>query len=113
MKNKHRYPENWNDVIRPYILARDMFRCDDCGAWHRDTGYYEGNKFHVLHDQFQIDWAKRNGKKVTKIHLQIAHLDQNPANNDYSNLRAKCPKCHLRFDNLYNSAKRKMRKQKP
>lgn len=111
MKNKHRYPENWNDVIRPAILARDGFRCDDCNACHRDTGYYVDNQFFVLHDQFQIDWAKRQGFKVTKIHLQIAHLDQNPANNDYSNLRAKCPKCHLRFDNLYNSAKRLMRKR--
>lgn len=110
MKNKHKYPEDWNDRIRPFILARDGYKCDDCGAKHRATGYYVNNVFMPLGDQFQIDWAKQQGFKVGKIHLQIAHLDQNPANNEFSNLKSKCPKCHLRFDNLFNSAKRLMRK---
>jgi 5-methylcytosine-specific restriction endonuclease McrA len=30
--------------------------------------------------------------------LTIAHLDQQPENNDHANLRALCQRCHLRFD---------------
>lgn len=112
MKNKHRYPEDWNDRIRPFILARDGYKCDDCGAKHRSTGYYVNNVFMPLEDDFQIAWAKKQGFKVGKIHLQIAHLDQNPANNEFDNLKSKCPKCHLRFDNKFNSVKRLMKKSK-
>lgn len=110
MKNKHRYPEDWNDRIRPMILARDKYTCDDCKAKHRAHGYYVGNTFFELLDTFQIDWAKKQGHKVTKIHLQIAHLDQNPNNNEPENLKSKCPKCHLRYDNQFNMLKRKMKR---
>ncbi len=110
MKNKHKYPENWTDTIRPEILKRDKYTCSDCGVIHRSTGYYVQNRFMPLIDEFQIKWAKDQGFKVSKIHLQIAHLDQDTSNNNYSNLLSKCPKCHLRFDNLFNSAKRLMRK---
>lgn len=112
MKNKHKYPDNWADTIRPEILKRDKYTCNDCGAVHRQYGYYVGNQFFPLDDHFQIDWATKQGHKVTKIHLQIAHIDQNPANNDYSNLQSKCPKCHLRFDNQFNAAKRLMRRNR-
>lgn len=112
MKNKHRYPDNWADTIRPDILKRDKYSCNDCTAKHRDVGYYVNNVFIKLEDPFQIEWAKKQGFKVTKIFLQIAHLDQNPDNNNYENLRAKCPKCHLRFDNSFNSVKRLMKKKR-
>jgi hypothetical protein len=112
MRNRENYPENWEDTIRPDILKRDKYKCSECNAHHRQHGYYDGDVFYALIDKFQIEWAKKQGFKVQKIHLQIAHLDQNPNNNDYDNLLCKCPKHHLRFDNKFNTAKRLMRKKR-
>ena len=111
MRNRNNYPENWFDVIRPEILKRDKYKCNECEAHHRQHGYYDGDKFYVLLDAFQIAWAKKQGFKVQKIHLQVAHLDQDPSNNNYDNLVSKCAKHHLRFDNVHNTAKRLMRKK--
>lgn len=110
MKNKTNYPVNWNDTIRPAILKRDNYKCVTCGVKHRSTGYYLGETFNTCSDDFELDFAKRMNYKVTKIHLQIAHMDQNPSNNDYSNLQAMCPKHHLSYDNQFNKIKRLMKK---
>jgi hypothetical protein len=41
---------------------------------------------------------------VLRIVLTVAHLDHNPANCDYSNLRALCQKCHLAYDHQHHMA---------
>lgn len=43
--------------------------------------------------------------KQIRIILTVAHLDQNPSNNDRFNLAALCQRCHLVHDNPYNCAK--------
>lgn len=111
MKNKHRYPENWSDVIRPAILKRDNFKCDGCGVKHRSTGYYDFSGKFIECDEFMVKWAKEKGFKVQKIFLQIAHLDQDPSNCSEDNLKSKCPKCHLNFDRAFNNIKRLQRKR--
>lgn len=112
MKNRGNYPENWFDVIRPDILKKDNFKCKDCGLKHKSVGYYDRKGNFVECDNFIKDWAVKNGFKVQKISLQIAHLDQNPSNNNYSNLECKCPKCHLKFDEPFNKMKRLTRRGK-
>jgi hypothetical protein len=52
------------------------------------------------------EWAKKEGFKVRRIWLQVAHLDQDTTNNDLSNLKTLCPRCHLRHDNAFNVLKR-------
>lgn len=37
-------------------------------------------------------------KTPQRFTLTVAHLDQNPANNDRANLRALCSVCHLHHD---------------
>ena len=81
-ENKKRYPANWKSEIRPAILERANHCCEgspdfpDCRAEnykpHHDTG--------------------------SKVVLTIAHLDHTPENNDPSNLRAWCQRCHLNYD---------------
>lgn len=110
MKNKHRYPLNWNDTIRPDILRRDNYRCQNCRILHRTKGYYDKQKNFIEADKFIKDFAQKHGFKIQTIHLQIAHIDQNPNNNEYTNLKALCPKCHLTLDNQYNKIKRLQRK---
>lgn len=66
------------------------------------------------------DWAKipdcrahdRQPHPVTGSHvvLTIAHLDHNPTNNDPSNLRAWCQKCHNTYDARQRAANNKARK---
>ena len=106
MRNKSLYPENWHDTIRPAILKRDKYQCVVCLVKHRKTYVFpkEGGHFLIPENEIE-DWVSY-GDKAYKIFLQVAHLDQDPTNNDYSNLRSMCPKCHLNFDREFNSLKR-------
>lgn len=42
--------------------------------------------------------------------LTVAHLDHDPANNERSNLRAMCQRCHLAYDREHHAATRRKRK---
>lgn len=109
MRNRELYPDNWESEIRPAILTRDGFKCTQCGI-RQNTPYYviRGLRM-IVYGEFERNHAKANNARIRKIGLQIAHLDQNPSNNDHSNLKAMCPACHLTFDNQFNKAKRLMR----
>lgn len=102
MKNLHKYPSNWRDVIRPAILLRDKFKCTDCGAKHRSPYHLNAKGEKVFIDKADVAFLRSKGFKIKFLYLQIAHLDRNPANNDYLNLKAKCPKCHLAYDLSFN-----------
>jgi 5-methylcytosine-specific restriction endonuclease McrA len=110
MKNKHLYSPDWLDVIRPTILKRDNYKCQSCGvkhkAWYEKHNVKAGNEL----DEHERNYFKRIGIFLRQIHLQVCHIDQNPANNDYSNLIAKCPKCHLTMDNSFNNLKKSSKK---
>ncbi len=73
-ENKGRYPKNWKD-IRASILERADNKCEFCGIANYTI--------------------RENGSRVV---LTIAHLDHTPENNDPSNLRALCQKCHNTYD---------------
>lgn len=106
MKNRRKYSPDWLDTIRPGILKRDNYKCVTCGVRHRAIGYYDPQGLFVEADPFIQLWALRQGLKVMTIYLQIIHRDQNPANNNWDNLSAMCPKDHFRFDNAHNTLKR-------
>ena len=80
-ENRKRYPENWRE-IRGLILERAQNKCEgtpdypDCQA--------ENYQPHPV-----------TGSKVV---LTIAHMDQQPENNNPENLRGLCQRCHLNFD---------------
>lgn len=98
MRNKERYHQDWNDIIRPEILKRDKYRCTKCGAEHKQAYVFDedGSK-HKIPDNEIKEW-KKYGDKAYKVFLQIAHLDHDPNNNNYSNLASMCVKCHLKND---------------
>lgn len=106
MRNRKRYSEDWFNVIRPRELARAKFKCENCGIKQRAVGYYDKNGHWVECDKFMANWALNNGFKVRKIALQVMHKDQNPSNNDSTNLSVACPKCHLNHDREYNRLSR-------
>ena len=87
-ENKKLYPSNWKQ-IRQDILQRPNTQCEFCGI----------EKYFI----------KENGSKVV---LTIAHLDQDPTNCDYNNLRALCQKCHNKLDAPFRAIHRKQNKLK-
>lgn len=40
---------------------------------------------------------------MVKIVLTVAHLDHQPENNDRTNLRALCQRCHLTYDAAHHA----------
>lgn len=88
-ENRGRYPENWK-WIRAKILERSGSRCEweGCGvanyAIHPETG--------------------------SRVVLTIAHLDHQPENNDFENLRAWCQLHHNRYDAPFRAANRARRR---
>jgi len=106
MRNKERYSENWNDVIRPDILKRDRYVCTKCKVRHRKSYVFEstGGRFEINDSEIK-EW-KKYGDRAYKIFLQVAHLDHDPNNNDYSNLAAMCVKCHLNYDREFKKLAR-------
>lgn len=117
-ENKKLYPKNWKQ-IREDILKRANDKCEKCGVenhrsifrlsdgdwWYLEAiDEYECVNETVLEDKYS---------KLVKIVLTIAHIDQDPTNNDYSNLLALCQKCHFELDRKHNLKKsRKTREKK-
>lgn len=91
--NRHFYNAHWRTVIRPRILERSLglsgfAQCEctgECG---------------LVHGECRCDEVEGFDAKAFKgpVVLTVAHLDQDPANMDESNLRALCQRCHNRLD---------------
>lgn len=103
-----RSPE-WLD-LRARILARARHRCEQCGVRNRQLIYrFDGKPGWWMH----IDGAVKDpdggfhglmrgseapAGKFVDVVLTIAHLDQDPTNNDPANLKALCQLDHNRLD---------------
>jgi 5-methylcytosine-specific restriction endonuclease McrA len=85
-ENKSRYPKNWSS-IRAKVIARAAV-CEWCGAQNYKPHHVTGSK----------------------VILTIAHLDHQPENNDLSNLRALCQRCHNRYDAEHRAENRRRNK---
>jgi len=117
-----KYPKNWKE-IRIKILARAGLKCEECGVADHALGSRdpEGN----FHTEDEItNMSSGEGEelfgdypKTIRIVLTIAHLDQDIQNNDPSNLKALCQRCHLAHDREDNNMKanqtRLRKKQQP
>ncbi len=112
------YPKNWKSEIRPAVLERAKHCCevDDCGLHnyaiiHR---YGKGIKdWELWPEGMQSEAWSLDNIKSTKIILTIAHLDHDITNNQMSNLKAMCQRCHLLYDKEHHSKNaRAIRKNK-
>ncbi len=114
-ENRHRYPKNWKE-IRAQILDRAGHRCETAGCRLK-------NHSHVLRfgqwfcpedaSRDRVSEFKDNFPlfRRVKVILTIAHLDHTPENNDPSNLRAWCQKCHNQYDAPHRAANRRKNAQ--
>lgn len=110
------YPKNWKTEIRPAILERAKHCCENCGVKNYEwiiRGQYgyqklDGGIYNLKSEFIGYDYVGSiSNKKPIKIILTISHLDHDIKNNNYSNLKAFCQKCHLDYDKEYHAKNRK------
>lgn len=95
-ENKKLYPKNWIE-IRNRILDRAFHHCEICGIDNHAIGYRDKEGlFNEYSHHYAPDYY--DDKKLFKIVLTIAHLDHDPTNNSFDNLKAMCQCCHNRYD---------------
>lgn len=106
-----RYPSNWKTEIRPAILERANHCCEICQVPNYATGArdLEGKWHHSkeicgMNSDVGYGYFGTYGVRDIKIVLTIAHLDHDITNNDYSNLKALCQRCHLAHDKEHHRA---------
>jgi hypothetical protein len=75
-ENRKRYPANWKEISEDIRFNRAKNCCEVCGAKNHEP--------HPITGSFVV--------------LTVGHLDHTPENNDYSNLKAMCQKCHNTYD---------------
>lgn len=107
MFDKNKYPANWFTEIRPHILERAGYKCEQCGVQNKAVGARDIND--VWHDEHAIHYMKSdegivlfNGAfpKIIRIALTVAHItNPNPVTCRDENLKALCQGCHNRLDN--------------
>lgn len=112
-ENKKLYPKNWKE-IRKQILLRAQNKCEFCGVQNHSVGFRDiDGKFYERHQISDLKLLTDfMNKKPFKIVLTIAHLDHDPTNNDPSNLRALCQKCHNNYDKEHRKETRQKTKYK-
>lgn len=108
-ENKALYPPNWKTEIRPAILGRAKHRCEACGVhnyavgWRDKRGEFQDERRFSTYKK-AVEYRDLLNYEVNAyivIVLTIAHLDHDPTNNDPSNLRALCQRCHNRYDRAH------------
>lgn len=121
IKDKSRYPKDWDNLSRRIRFERAGGKCEQCGAEHGtwiwrsytdplnyltlrpDGDYYDKAGERVNMSEPPDEFLSRTDYEYDKDHdikvvLTVAHLDHDTTNNDESNLKALCQKCHLRHD---------------
>ncbi len=106
MRNKSMYPDNWNDEVRPAILARDGKKCQHCGVKHRSYIYIDQQDKVIMVDREEHEELKNGGYRTYRVYLQVAHLNNDKSDCRDENLLSLCPRCHLSNDRQYKNLMR-------
>ncbi len=106
-------------AIRARILSRAQHACEWCARRDREWQVVGPGSQWVDSDVAHLDLESNGveldeGWRLVKTILTVAHLDQDPTNNDDDNLRALCQRCHLTHDagqHARNAARTRDRKR--
>lgn len=106
---RDRYSPNWH-LIGLAIKEGSLWRCQQCDRPCRQPG----ESIAQLEERLEPRWfselieviADDELEKIMiyrpqRFLLTVAHLDQNPGNNEPGNLKALCAPCHLRHDRRF------------
>ena len=120
-----KYPKNWKTEIRPFIMNRSGGFCEFCRVENYKPilrGVYNGIECYQDIDGniYNAETSKKIGddyfgevhptNSIIKVVLTVAHLDHDINNNDPSNLKALCQRCHNRHDINNRKKNRKINK---
>ena len=98
---KHRYTDNWGSLSLAK-RTQSNWTCERCGKPCRRPGESIIEFAGRLPERWILDLFDPQGKPLqnaaARFVLTVAHLDQNPQNNEDSNLMALCAPCHLGND---------------
>lgn len=108
------YPKNW-DEIALQVKQEANWRCQDCDRLCRMPGESLADFCNRVKTAriSECRLVRQILDKPNQFILTVAHIDQNPQNNDASNLRALCSVCHLNHDRpyrLHNSYRKRERR---
>ena len=80
---------NYKHILRGTLYGKDAYQ-------DADLKVFDGQNSELLKD----DWEdfESDYKRAIKIVLTIAHLDHSTTNDDPSNLKVLCQRCHLKLD---------------
>lgn len=122
MKKEHkkRYPDNWEYISAFIRHERAKNKCEGCGLHNglhikrlpnnkyricTELEMQELEEYKVILKVNHLSACKK--LKITKIILAVAHLDFDESNNNHSNLKALCQKCHNAHDRSNNLLRQK------
>jgi hypothetical protein len=124
-ENKKLYPPNWDQISYDIRTNRAKGRCEVCGVKnHSIIKRNPDGTFRYINSvdwdmiNARIKWNSSNLSESLRYHgfvrvvLTVAHLDHNPANCDYNNLKAMCQRCHNRYDRHHRNQTRRKSKLK-
>ena len=105
-----RYPENW-DSLALRIKHQANWCCQQCQRPCRQP-----NELLSTFLQRVKAWRRSQSPRPAKYEaaprrylLTVAHLDQQPSNQDPDNLKALCTVCHLQFDSQFRAKQRRLK----
>ena len=123
IRRQHRwlYPIDWSQISASIRFGRAKGRCEHCGRPHGRLVFHLGDG--RWWDDDAETWRNGNGKtlssmppvapslddkaaRTTKVVLAAAHLDHDPGNNRFRNLKAFCQRCHLLHDRKEHQRRR-------
>ena len=87
-ENRNRYPPSWREISQSIRFERAKGRCEcegECGEAH-------------IYERCDAEHGREHPVTRATVVLTVAHLDHTPENNEPTNLRAMCQRCHNRYD---------------
>ena len=105
-----RYPKDWN-LIALRIKHDANWCCQQCQRPCRQPSEPLADFLNRVKQ-----WRRGTSPRPAKFEdaprrylLTVAHLDQQPHNQDPSNLKALCTVCHLQFDSRFRATQKRLK----